>query len=191
MYMGNVSYWNDKFKVRGQELMQPEGCLVHDMPCLPKSGMVLDLACGDGRNALFLASHGYKVTAVDFSSVAIERLQRFALKKQLAISVLQRNLCVEKSYSDFGVFDLIVLNHYRLEENFYPILEQHLKKNGILWVNGFYEVPKDNPDIQYEDLMTPTDFHGLTGLTCEDEIIYEIDRKKFIRYIWRKDLPTE
>ena len=171
--------------------MQPEGCLVDDMPCLPQSVMVLDLACGDGRNAVLLVSHGYKVTAVDFSNVAIERLYRFASKKQLAISVLQKNLCLEKSYLDFGEFDLIVINHYRLEDDFYPILEQHLKKGGVLWVNGFYEVPKDNPDIKYEDMITQTDFHGLTGLTCENKTIYEIGRRKFIRYIWRKVLTYD
>ena len=33
----------------------------------------LDLACGEGRNALWLAEQGWKVTAVDFSGVAIER----------------------------------------------------------------------------------------------------------------------
>lgn len=186
MYMGNLAYWNDKFKARGQELMQPEGCLVNDMPCLPKSGTVLDLACGDGRNAVFLASLGYKVTAVDFSNTAIERLHRFASKKQLDISVQQKNLCAEESYLDFGEFDLIVINHYRLEDDFYPILEQHLKKGGVLWVNGFYEVPKDNPDIKLNDMIAPTDFHGLKGLTCENKTIYEISMRRFIRYIWRK-----
>lgn len=186
MYMGNLSYWNDKFKARSQELMQPEGRLVSDMHFLPKSGTVLDLACGDGRNTVFLASHGYKVTAVDFSDIAIERLCRFASEKQLDISVLQKNLCAEESYLDFGEFDLIVINHYRLEDNFYPILEQHLKKGGVLWVNGFYEVPKDNPDIKDKDMIAPIDFHGLKGSTCENKTIYEIGIRKFIRYIWRK-----
>ena len=186
MYMGNLSYWNDKFKARGQELMQPEACLMNDMHFFPKSGIVLDLACGDGRNTVFLASHGYKVTAVDFSNVAIERLCRFALEKRLNISVQQKNLCVEQSYLDFGEFDLIVINHYRLENDFYPILEQHLKKGGVLWVNGFYEVPKDNPDIKYNDIITPIDFHGLKETTCEDKSIYQIGMRKFIRYIWRK-----
>jgi SAM-dependent methyltransferase len=36
-------------------------------------GRALDLATGDGRNAIWLAAHGWTVTAVDFSSVALER----------------------------------------------------------------------------------------------------------------------
>jgi SAM-dependent methyltransferase len=36
-------------------------------------GRALDLAAGDGRNAIWLAAHGWEVTAVDFSAVALER----------------------------------------------------------------------------------------------------------------------
>jgi SAM-dependent methyltransferase len=36
-------------------------------------GDALDLACGEGRNALWLASRGWRVTAVDFSPVAVQR----------------------------------------------------------------------------------------------------------------------
>ena len=36
-------------------------------------GRALDLAAGDGRNAIWLAAHGWDVTAVDFSAVALER----------------------------------------------------------------------------------------------------------------------
>jgi SAM-dependent methyltransferase len=38
----------------------------------------LDLACGEGRNAIWLAGRGWRVTAVDFSQVAVERGRRIA-----------------------------------------------------------------------------------------------------------------
>ncbi|HZD01676.1 MAG TPA: class I SAM-dependent methyltransferase [Actinomycetes bacterium] len=41
-------------------------------------GRALDLACGEGRNALWLAALGWRVTAVDFSAVALERGRRLA-----------------------------------------------------------------------------------------------------------------
>jgi len=41
-------------------------------------GNALDLACGEGRNALWLASLGWRVTAIDFSQVAVERGRRLA-----------------------------------------------------------------------------------------------------------------
>ena len=41
-------------------------------------GVALDLGAGDGRNAVWLAGHGWRVSAVDFSEVAIDRGQALA-----------------------------------------------------------------------------------------------------------------
>jgi SAM-dependent methyltransferase len=41
-------------------------------------GRALDLACGEGRNAIWLAGRGWQVTAADFSAVAIERARELA-----------------------------------------------------------------------------------------------------------------
>jgi 2-polyprenyl-3-methyl-5-hydroxy-6-metoxy-1,4-benzoquinol methylase len=41
-------------------------------------GRALDLACGEGRNALWLAGKGWQVTAVDFSAVGLEKARRLA-----------------------------------------------------------------------------------------------------------------
>ena len=41
-------------------------------------GRALDLACGEGRNAIWLARRGWEVTAIDFSEVAVERARRLA-----------------------------------------------------------------------------------------------------------------
>lgn len=46
--------------------------LIADLP----PGRALDLASGEGRNALWLAERGWDVTAVDFSSVALDRARR-------------------------------------------------------------------------------------------------------------------
>jgi ubiquinone/menaquinone biosynthesis C-methylase UbiE len=44
----------------------------------PPPGRVLDLACGEGRNAVWLATRGWRATGVDFSAAAITRAQRLA-----------------------------------------------------------------------------------------------------------------
>lgn len=52
----------------------PVGILCELLPLLP-AGAALDLACGTGRNTLFLAEHGRHVTAVDWSEAALEILE--------------------------------------------------------------------------------------------------------------------
>ena len=46
-------------------------------------GRALDLACGEGRNALWLAERGWQVTAVDFSAVGLAKAQRLASERAL------------------------------------------------------------------------------------------------------------
>lgn len=43
-----------------------------------RAGRALDLACGEGRNAIWLAVHGWEAVGVDFSSVGVERARRLA-----------------------------------------------------------------------------------------------------------------
>lgn len=56
-------------------------------------GSALDLACGEGRNAVWLAALGWRVTAVDFSEVAIAKGRRRALEEGVEV--------------DFRVLDLL------------------------------------------------------------------------------------
>ena len=50
-------------------------------------GKALDLGCGQGRNALFLAQHGFEVTAVDQNELALEILQSIVEQEDLEMTV--------------------------------------------------------------------------------------------------------
>ena len=56
---------------------QPNRFLVQEVRGL-SPGRALDLACGEGRNAVWLAQQGWRVTGVDFSEVGLERARRLA-----------------------------------------------------------------------------------------------------------------
>jgi len=55
-------------------------------------GRGLDLACGEGRNALWLAERGWQVTAVDFSRVAVEKGRRIAAERGLDVEFVVADL---------------------------------------------------------------------------------------------------
>ena len=57
-----------------------------------RPGRALDVACGEGRNAVWLAEQGWKVTAVDFSSVAIEKGRALAQIRHVAVRWLVEDL---------------------------------------------------------------------------------------------------
>src|SRR5215210_3552105 len=52
----------------------------------------LDLACGEGRNAVWLAERGWRVTAVDFSSVALEKGRELARRRGVDVELVEADL---------------------------------------------------------------------------------------------------
>jgi SAM-dependent methyltransferase len=75
-------------------------------------GKALDLACGEGRNAIWLAEQGWTVTAVDFSDVAIERARKLAEGRGLDVEWLRANLA---SYAPPAeTFQLVLIAYLQL-----------------------------------------------------------------------------
>jgi len=87
----------------------------------------LDIACGKGRNALFLAEQGFDVVAIDISSVALEEGRRLAREQSLSISWQQADL--EQVRLPENRFDLIVNFNY-LQRPLIPQLKAALKSGG-------------------------------------------------------------
>jgi SAM-dependent methyltransferase len=64
--------------------VEPNRFVVHELSGLPP-GRALDLACGEGRNAVWLAQRGWWVTAVDFSSVGLHKARQLAAGRDVAV----------------------------------------------------------------------------------------------------------
>ena len=78
--MGTRERWNERYADGGLEPFPdaPAEWLVAHEALLPGGGRALDVACGDGRNAVYLAQLGYMVDAIDVSDVAIGALRAAA-----------------------------------------------------------------------------------------------------------------
>jgi SAM-dependent methyltransferase len=75
-------------------------------------GRALDLACGEGRNAIWLAEGGWTVTAVDFSDVAIERARELAERRGVEVEWLREDLA---SYEPpVGAFQLVLIAYLQI-----------------------------------------------------------------------------
>jgi SAM-dependent methyltransferase len=90
-------------------------------------GKALDIAAGDGRNALFLAQHGWDVEAVDISEVGLKKAQTLARKKRVNIKTIRADL---DSYNiKENQYDLIA-NFYFLDRRLIPGIKRGLKRGG-------------------------------------------------------------
>lgn len=77
-------------------------------------GRALDLACGEGRNAVWLATRGWSVTAVDFSGVALDKAARLAAAQGVDVERVRADL---RDYEpDAGRFDLVAVFYLQLPD---------------------------------------------------------------------------
>jgi len=185
-YMGDSDWWNARFRDRELNIMGHEKSLEDDIGFFPKKGPILDIACGDGRNTIYLARLGYEVVAIDFCEEALKRLNYFAEKESLKIKTRLLDLSKEESFTGLNNMEAVVINHYRLKPQFYTNLMNSLNTGGILWVNGFSEVPADHPNINESDILKESDFIFLDSNKLEHINRYSINQRKFLRGIWKK-----
>ena len=125
--------WNKRY-TQGFEPFPalPAPWLVEHRELLTGGGRGLDVACGDGRDALYLARHGYEVDAIDASDVAIDALRSAAQERGLAIAPAVVDL--EREPLPGGPYDVIVTMNF-LQRDLFGALKDALAPGGLL----FYE----------------------------------------------------
>ena len=77
-------------------------------------GRALDLACGEGRNAVWLAERGFRVTGVDFSAVAIEKARGLAAERGVDGEWIVADL-LDYRPAD-GAYDLVIVFYLQVSE---------------------------------------------------------------------------
>ena len=109
----------------------PTALLAKWLPRLAR-GHALDVACGAGRNALYLAANGFAVSALDISTVALERGRRDAVARGLSIDWRCADLDGDLDEAlPPGPFELIVWVRY-VHRSLMPHLVARLADGGML-----------------------------------------------------------
>src|SRR5579863_6530598 len=109
--MKNVD-WDEKYATT--ELVWGEGpnrFLVPEVGGL-HPGKALDLGCGEGRNAIWLADRGWQVTGVDYSEVGLEKARRLASERGVGVNWLCADLLEYRTVE--GAFDLVIVMYIQL-----------------------------------------------------------------------------
>jgi len=104
--------WDERYTTH--ELIwraEPNRFLVEEVASM-KPGRALDLACGEGRNALWLAEKGWQVTGVDFSSVGLAKARRLAVERRVEVRWLKAD--VLEWNPPQTAFDLVIVMYLQL-----------------------------------------------------------------------------
>jgi SAM-dependent methyltransferase len=106
--------WNRRYA--GTDLIwtaQPNRFLVSETAGLTP-GRALDVACGEGRNAVWLAEQGWQATGVDFSDVALGKAQALAEARGVAVGWVQADVVEHRPHE--RAYDLVIVFYLQLPE---------------------------------------------------------------------------
>jgi len=168
--------WDERYSAEGYAYgTEPNQFLAENFDHIPK-GKVLSLAEGEGRNAVFLAKHGYSVTAVDGSIVGLNKAKKLAEENGVTIETVHADL------ADFdlgenrwdGIISIFVPLPSSLRKQVYKKIESALKPNGVFLIEAY----------------TPDQIsHGTGGgnsadtMQTKESLTLELPRLKFIHLI--------
>ncbi len=116
-------WWNEVWATEEEMSSAPDEVLVSEIGNL-SSGRALEIACGTGANAVWLAQQGWCVTAVDYSTTAIERARKLAVEQGVNVDFLVGDAT---TYQPLGKYDLIASFYIQL------LPEQRAKMLASRW----------------------------------------------------------
>ncbi|MBD3821156.1 MAG: class I SAM-dependent methyltransferase [Thiotrichales bacterium] len=156
--------WDEKYQQHDpKQPVLPAWVLQQHPELLPLKGKGLDLACGLGGNARFMAQCGLSVEAWDISDVALTELNNWAAVNRLPI---QPTLCdLTQMLLPYQRFDVITVSLY-LDRQLFPQIEQALKPGGKLFYQTYLAPVQanapSNPDFYLKSSEFSKAFPSLT-----------------------------
>ncbi|MBI4575285.1 MAG: methyltransferase domain-containing protein [Planctomycetes bacterium] len=155
---------------------------------LPAGGEALDVAAGEGRNAVWLAEQGYTVNAVDISPVGLAKARALAEGRGVAISTIEADLAAWDPGE--ARYDLVVVFYY-LQRDLVPRLQAALRPGGVIvfetYTTDNLAIPASygprNPDY----LLRPGELRALfEGFQVLDHLETRDERKAVDSLVARK-----
>ena len=151
--------WDARYA--GQELIwkaEPNRFLVEEIAGL-EPGRALDVACGEGRNAVWLAGRGWRATGVDFSAVGLAKARRLAAERGVEVEWVEADLAAWAPQP--ASFDLVAIFYLQLPAELrravYAAMATGLAPGGTLLVVGH---DRDNLTAGYGGPQDPAVLFG-------------------------------
>ena len=156
----DIERWNRKYQdVHPTCDDAPDPLLIQYGNLLDGAGRALDVACGMGRNAIYLAGLGYRVLGVDGSIVGLQRARRAVRAAGVSVDLVAADLDRFTVPPDY--FDLVLVVKF-LSRSLIPALKQTLKAGGLFIYNTFnLNLLQERPGFNAHFLLEPGELAAL------------------------------
>ena len=171
-----ISFGNENDKARWDSKYDSDTYLFGKFPIkflydnitlLPK-GRALDVAMGEGRNGVFLASHGFDVMGVDISEEGLRKAHQLADENN--VSIKTKVVDLENTELEKNAYEVVICSYF-MQRNLFPKMKDALKSGGMILVETY------NTDyLKYNSHFKPE------WALRENELLDLLDGFKIIRY---------
>lgn len=182
-------HWNQHFSSASFVYGETKNAFVGEMKhIIPEHSKIGCFAEGEGRNAIFLARHGFDVTAYDQSTVGLEKTQQLAKKHNVTVQTIEKNLTNEKVPEQQFAAAIMVFGHVPKQEQAFFIqnIIDSVKPGGHIIFEVYSEAQMNyntgGPGV-IESLYNPTDVLSfISEYQCLHFYYGEAERHEGIRH---------
>lgn len=198
------AFWNDRYETDAFVYGTAPNAFVKEAAdrWLAEPSEILDLGAGEGRNTVFLAVRGHAVTAVDFSSAGLQKVERLAADAGVAVDARRADVT---TWQPDRTWDAVVVTFLHLapsdQARLYRLIRDALRPGGVFiaeWfrpeqITGGYD-SGGPPDI--EKMVAPDDLrkafpeagieHLEAGHPHLDEGPHHAGEGATVRFVWRR-----
>lgn len=178
-----MSFWDQQYATPGFKYgLAPNAFLVSQRKALPAGGDVLVPGDGEGRNGVWLAESGFRVTTVDSSRIAVTKARALAAERSVAIDAREEDLSAWAPEPLSADALVLVFVHFppALRTLIHRRLLSALRPGGVLVLEAFHPSqlgrssggPKD-PAMLYTLDALRRDLAGAPGAPFDETVAWE------------------
>jgi SAM-dependent methyltransferase len=177
--------WNDNYR-QGVGFDQRPNRLLVDTVRGVAPGAALDVMMGQGRNAVYLATQGWRVTGVDIADEGLRIAREAAAAKNVEITTIQ----ADADQHDYGVarWDLVTMIYAGSSPALIEKLKPSIKPRGLFVLEFFHTVPGERGGFTADQLagLFTADFDVLRNDVVDDRPDWAKDHARLVRFVARK-----
>lgn len=169
------NYWNNRYGPSEYLFgTEPADFLLQVVERLPKGGTVLDLAAGEGRNAVFMAKRGFDVTAWDLSATGLAKAAELARREGVTLRTAELDL--ETARLPVETVDVLLCFYYT-QRSLFEQMERALRPGGCLLMENVtteqpsHERSPRDPSFRLAPNELLRAFPGLRVLLYREDVV--------------------
>ena len=176
-------FWNESYTQDIGFSHEPNRLLLATIDAVAP-GEALDVATGQGRNALYLAAHGWKVTAIDIADEGLRRARDEAARRHVAVDAVQANA----ETFDYGVdrWDLVTMLYAPGSLQRVEKIKRSLRPGGLFVFEFFVDDDEGPAHPGTLAKLFADGFDILRNEVVDDRPDWGADHARLLRFVARK-----